>query len=200
MLVLDHTDPAIKQQQQQQQQAGASAAADGCSPAAAAVAAAAAAGTAAADVNPAGKSNMRWLIKSEAAEGAGQQGKPKRKSKMPDIVAEAIAHATEDVPEVKQVGTKLYGHMLHVHVAHLVLGTWYLVDCLTKVAYLLQCMLAQREWMPTWSLETRGPACMKILYMSTGWFAAKRCVCVPCCLITGSLDRVQGVLGDCCRR
>lgn len=98
---LDHADPATKQQQQQEGAAGAEAAADGSS-AAAAVAAAAAAGTAAADVNPAGKSNMRWLIKSELAEGAGQEGKQKRKSTLPDIVAEAIAHATEDVPEVRQ--------------------------------------------------------------------------------------------------
>lgn len=92
-LVLDHTNPAKQQQQQ------ASASADG----------AAAVGSAAPDVNPGGTSNMRWLIKSELAEGTSQAGGKKKGSTMPDIVAEAIAHAAEDVPEVMQVGSVLWG-------------------------------------------------------------------------------------------
>ncbi|KAF6254405.1 WD40-repeat-containing domain protein [Scenedesmus sp. NREL 46B-D3] len=62
------------------------------------------------DINPNGKSNMQWLTRSDidglAAGGSsagkgpvGQQGE----CGLPAIVAEAIAHATEDVPEVTQV-------------------------------------------------------------------------------------------------
>lgn len=87
VLVLDHTDPAAKllreQQQQQADGAGAAAVPDGVP-----------------DVNPTGVSNMRWLIKSELAEGSLQD---KKASTLPDIVADAIAHAADDVPEVTQV-------------------------------------------------------------------------------------------------
>jgi hypothetical protein len=62
------------------------------------------------DVNPDGKSNMQWLTRSDidglaaagaaAGKGPGQQ---QGGSGLPAIVAEAIAHANEDVPEVTQV-------------------------------------------------------------------------------------------------
>ena len=93
-LVLDHSDPVAKQQQQ----AGAAAPAGGS--------AATPSSPAPPDVNATGTSNMRWLIKSELAESRGQGGKP-RASTLPDIVAEVIAHAAEDVPEVMQVGAAL---------------------------------------------------------------------------------------------
>jgi hypothetical protein len=92
-VVLDHTDPTKQAQQQQEDSAGASAEGSAAEGAAAA----------APDVNPAGKSNMRWLIKSELAGSGAPQGSNKKASTMPDIVAEAIAHAAEDVPEVMQV-------------------------------------------------------------------------------------------------
>lgn len=101
-LVLDHTDPA---QQQQQEAAAATGAQAGSTPGAAGGAAPAAATTG--DVNPTGTSNMRWLIKSELAEGTALGGKRKGASTLPDIVAEAIAHAAEDVPEVMQVCKQL---------------------------------------------------------------------------------------------
>jgi len=84
-LVLDHSDPIAKQQQQAQQ--GASISVQGAA--------------VAPDVNPTGTSNMRWLIKSELADGSAQDSR-KKGSTLPDIVAEAIAHAAEDVPEVTQ--------------------------------------------------------------------------------------------------
>lgn len=86
-LVLDHSDPTAKQQQQQQGQQGAGIPGQGAA--------------VAPDVNPTGTSNMRWLIKSELADGSAQDSK-KKGSTLPDIVAEAIAHAAEDVPEVTQ--------------------------------------------------------------------------------------------------
>lgn len=53
------------------------------------------------DVNADGNSNMQWLTRSDidGLEGAAK----KRSSSLPALVAEAIAHATEDVPEVTQV-------------------------------------------------------------------------------------------------
>lgn len=101
-LVLDHTDPAKQQQQQQEAAAAATGAQAGSTPGAAAAAA-----PPPGDVNPDGTSNMRWLIKSELAEGTAQGGKRKGASTLPDIVAEAIAHAAEDVPEVMQVCKQL---------------------------------------------------------------------------------------------
>jgi hypothetical protein len=61
------------------------------------------------DVNPNGKSNMQWLTRSDidglAAAGAGKGPAQQQQggSGLPAIVAEAIAHANEDVPEVTQV-------------------------------------------------------------------------------------------------
>lgn len=106
-LVLDHGTPAaaVKQPQQQPEDGGAASnSSTGVQGSSSGTAEGAAASAAAADVNPGGASNMRWLIKSELAEGAGGQGGKKRTSTLPDIVAEAIAHAAEDVPEVMQVG------------------------------------------------------------------------------------------------
>lgn len=98
-LVLDHSDPLAAAAKQpppssQQQESEAAAASTSSTPS-----------TAAADVNPAGKSNMRWLIKSELAEGSSTTQQEGRKGgvPLPDIVAEAIAHAADDVPEVTQV-------------------------------------------------------------------------------------------------
>jgi hypothetical protein len=104
-LVLDHGTPAAvaKQPQQQPEDGGAASSSSIGGQGTSSGAAEGAAASAAADVNPGGTSNMRWLIKSELAEGGGQGGK-KRMSTLPDIVAEAIAHAAEDVPEAMQVG------------------------------------------------------------------------------------------------
>lgn len=53
------------------------------------------------DVNANGQSNMQWLTRSDID---GLEGATKKKNNtLPDIVAEAIAHASEDVPEVTQV-------------------------------------------------------------------------------------------------
>jgi hypothetical protein len=67
-----------------------------------------------ADVNPHGKSNMQWLTRSDIdglAAGVGSAGKgPGQQqggSGLPSIVAEAISHASEDVPEVTQVSSWL---------------------------------------------------------------------------------------------
>ncbi|WIA17403.1 hypothetical protein OEZ85_014259 [Tetradesmus obliquus] len=60
------------------------------------------------DVNPNGKSNMQWLTRSDIdglAAGGGGAGTKQQQggAGLPAIVAEAIAHASEDVPEVTQV-------------------------------------------------------------------------------------------------
>jgi hypothetical protein len=52
------------------------------------------------DVNPNATSDMQWLTRSDVIDGR-QQGKSG--PGLPSIVAEAIAHAAEDVPEVTQV-------------------------------------------------------------------------------------------------
>jgi hypothetical protein len=92
-VVLDHADPTKQAQQQQQYPSGASAEGSATEGVAAA----------APDVNPAGKSNMRWLIRSELADTGSPQGSTMKACTTPDIVAEAIARAAEDVPEVMQV-------------------------------------------------------------------------------------------------
>eukprot|EP00775_Hariotina_reticulata_P004041 gene4041-4288_t len=58
------------------------------------------AGVGPSDVNPDGTSDMQWLTRSDIVDGR-QQGK--RGPELPSIVAEAIAHAAEEVPEVTQV-------------------------------------------------------------------------------------------------
>jgi hypothetical protein len=93
VLVLDHSEaqPDTKQS---------AAGADG-TPQQAPTAPSAAA--AAADVNAAGSSNMRWLTKSDMPDGGGGGQAAGGGLMLPGIVAEAIAHAAEDVPEVTQV-------------------------------------------------------------------------------------------------
>lgn len=55
------------------------------------------------DVNPDGKSNMQWLTRSDIDGLAAGDKAAGAGSSLPPIVADAIAHANEDVPEVTQV-------------------------------------------------------------------------------------------------
>lgn len=107
VVVLDHADPTTKQLPQAPQQQGSEHGSLPASPAAAASQAQGdsqgkAGGGGAADVNASGTSNMKWLIKSDAPSEGRQAGR-REGPPLPAIVAQAIEHAAEDVPEVLQV-------------------------------------------------------------------------------------------------